>query len=103
MPNFCLINKKEVVVVGRGGKGEGEGGGGGGLGLVGQTGVPKPATNSSLRWRCPAKGKVCGGGGWGSFTTPPLVLLNLAIYEACTPFIPYKRYPPLKIHANQTH
>ena len=29
MPNFCLINKKEVVVVGRGGKGEGKGGGGG--------------------------------------------------------------------------
>ena len=24
------------------------------------------------------------------------VLLNLAIYEACTPFIPNKRYPLLK-------
>ena len=58
MPNFCLINKEEVVVLGRGWGGWG----GGGVGLVGQTGVPKPATNSSLRWRCLQRAKFVGEG-----------------------------------------
>ena len=79
----------------------GLGGGGGGIG--GPNRSAKTCNKLLPQMALPSKGKVCGGGGWGSFTTPPLVLLNLAIYEACTSFIPYKRYPPLKIHANQTH
>ena len=72
--------------------------GGGGVGRVVGIGGPNRSAKTCNKLlpqvALPGKGQRLWGRGWGSVTTPPLVLLNLAIYEACTPFIPYKRYPP---------
>ena len=63
MPNFCLINKKEVVVVGRGGKGEGEGGGG--VGIGGPNRSAKTCNKLLPQMALPGKGQSLWGRGLG--------------------------------------
>lgn len=62
MPNFCLINKKEVVVVGRGGKGWG---GGLGVGIGGPNRSAKTCNKLLPQMALPGKGQSLWGRGLG--------------------------------------
>ena len=65
MPNFCLINKKEVVVVGRGGKGWGWGGGGWNVGIGGPNRSAKTCNKLLPQMALPGKGQSLWGRGLG--------------------------------------